>query len=202
MRDNGNQSLLNICSFKDSVNINPDKFARVSVILVSLQHHCAWCYACMRACVFFFFLSTLCLASSSHLQRRITPRNADRGLQGWGLLHVSEVLPKDWQMQIHSRGPKKKKKKKVSLSSGNDQMIPVHVTKSSSGRSDSCTKSYLTSKNPSSQSGFLLGPLMKIQQRDPGATRGEVLEGLPEAAARLMRSPQIDGGRQTPAKFR
>lgn len=95
MRDNGNQSLLNICSFKDSVNINPDKFARVSVILVPLQHHCAWCYACMRACVLFFSLSTLCLASSSHLQRRITPRNADRGLQGWGLLHVSEVLPKD-----------------------------------------------------------------------------------------------------------
>lgn len=37
----------------------------------------------------------------------------------------------------------------VLLSSGYDQMIRVHVTESSSRRSDSCSKSYLTSKIPS-----------------------------------------------------
>lgn len=64
---------------------------------------------------------------------------------------------------------------KVLLSSGNDQMIPVHVTKSSSRRSDSCTKSYLTSKIPSAPGSCSL--LMKVQLCEPDARRS--LEKLP-----------------------
>lgn len=156
----------------------------------------------MHACLCFVFFSLhalpciqLTFAAQNH------PKKRRQGTARVGVVACVRSPPKRLTNANPLAGAEKKKKK-VLLSSGNDQMIPVHVTKSSSGRSDSCTKSYLTSKNPSSQSGFLLGPLMKIQQRDPGATRGEVLEGLPEAAARLMRSPQIDGGRQTPAKFR
>lgn len=98
-------------------------------------------------CLCFFralFCIQLTFAAQNHPKKR-----RQQGCEG--VTCVRSPL-KDWQMQIHLQGPEKEKKK-VSPSSGNDQMILVHVTKSSSGRSDSCSKSYLTSKNPSSEPG-------------------------------------------------
>lgn len=99
MRDNGNQSLLNICSFKDSVNINPEKFARecdsrpspTSLCLVLGVRACT----CVRACVLFCFLhALLCIQLTFAAQNH--PKKRRQGTaRGGGGLHVSEVLPKD-----------------------------------------------------------------------------------------------------------
>lgn len=92
---------------------------------------------------------------------------------------------------------------KVLLSSGNDQMIPVHVTKSSSRRSDSCTKSYLTSKIPSAPGSCSL--LMKIQLCEPDARRS--LEKLPSWcclmwSSRLMIDDEPQGGSDVPQSIK
>lgn len=71
MRDNGNQSLLNICSFKDSVNINPEKFARecdsrpspTSLCLVLGVRACT----CVCACLCFVLFSPRSALHPAHI---------------------------------------------------------------------------------------------------------------------------------------
>lgn len=92
---------------------------------------------------------------------------------------------------------------KVLLSSGYDQMIPVHVTKPSSRRSDSCTKSYLTSKIPSAPGSCSL--LMKIQLCEPDVRRS--LEKLPSWcclmwSSRLMIDDELRGGWDVPESIK
>lgn len=125
------------------------------------------------------FHALLCIQLTFAAQNH--PRNADGER-----LRVGYMCQKSSQ-RLTNANPlagaqkRKKRKKKVSPSSGNDQMIPVPATKSSSGRSDSCSKSYLTSKNPSSQAGSC--PALNENPTARPPTRGAVLEGLPEADA-------------------
>lgn len=138
----------------------------------------------------FFSFSTLCLASSSHLQHRIAPRTQTR-------VYICQKSSERLTNANPLAGLK------VLLSSGNDQMIPVHVTKSSSRRSDSCTKSYLTSKIPSAPGSCSL--LMKIQLCEPDVRRS--LEKLPSWcclmwSGRLMIDDEPRGGSDVPESIK
>lgn len=117
VRDNGNQSLLNICSFKDSVNINPEKFARecdsrpspTSLCLVLGVRACT----CVRACVLFCFLhALLCIQLTFAAQNH--PKKRRQGTARGGVGRVGCMCQKSSQKTDKCKstcGGRKKKKK-------------------------------------------------------------------------------------------